>query len=52
MAINIINNTAGFNSLIFIFLVFRAYLYISNFDFLTLIIIQHVINIKNVIKKV
>lgn len=52
MAINAINNIASSNNLILTFLVFEAYYCISTFSFLTLIIIQSVIGIKNTIKKV
>lgn len=52
MAVKTINNTAGSNDLVPIFLVFRAYFCISKFDFFISIISQRTITIKNVIKKV
>lgn len=52
MIVKIINNATGLNGLVSPFLIFKTYLYISEFDFSTSIITQYTIAIKNVIKKV
>lgn len=52
MAIKAINDTANPNALVPTLLVFWAYPHISKFDSLIPIITQHIIAIKNAIKKV
>ncbi len=52
MAFKVINDTASPNGLVTTFLVFGAYLYMSEFDSPTPIIIQYVTAIKNAIKEV
>jgi len=52
MAIKTMNNTVGPNSLILTFLVYRAYLYMTNLDPLTLTILQYVKAIKWVIEEI
>lgn len=51
MAIKVINNIAGSNSLVSTFLIFGAYFCILKFNFFTPIIIQHITAIKNTIRK-
>lgn len=51
MTIKIINHKTGFNSLISTFLVFRAYLYILEYNVLTPTITKRSAVIKNVMKK-
>lgn len=52
MIIKIINNLTISNSLVFTFLVFRAYFYTLKYDFLILAITHHVVTIRNWIKEI